>query len=75
MAACERCWSEFSRRSLFEPSLTYKDVIAERERSHGDCSMEEQCGEMHLVLEWKDGGRRCRCGKVVERALAQRGGR
>lgn len=32
-----------------------------------DCTPEQQCGEMHLVMDWKDGSRRCRCGKVVER--------
>lgn len=73
MAACERCWAEFSRRQFGESHVTYDQVCREREESHGLCTPEEQCGEMHLVLDWKDGGRRCRCGKVVERKSALEG--
>ncbi len=67
MAACERCWREFQQRELYEPHLTYQDVIRETEaRQGGPCSPEQQCGELHLVLCWASGPRRCRCGKVVE---------
>jgi hypothetical protein len=53
---------------MFEPRLTYQDVVRETEaRQGGPCSPLEQCGQMHLVLNWKDGGRRCRCGAVVEK--------
>lgn len=66
MPACERCWSEYRWRQWEERDLTYSQVVAEREQRYGACSPEQQCGEMHPVLDWKDGGRRCRCGKVVE---------
>lgn len=67
MPVCERCWAEYQYRQRFEDvSLTYSEVVAQREAEHGACSPEEQCGEMHLVLDWKDGGRRCRCGKRME---------
>ncbi len=66
MPACERCWSIYSRRVMYDEFLTYADVVAEEESERGPCSPEEQCGEMHLVLDFKDGSRRCRCGKVVE---------
>lgn len=70
MAACERCWAEFSRRSFDRPSLTYSDVVAQTEESGYVCTPREQCGDLHLVLDMKDGGRRCRCGQVVERTAA-----
>jgi len=67
MAACERCWSIYSRRAAWDDDLTYSEVVAEEERRRGVCSPEEQCGDMHLVLDLKDGSRRCRCGEVVEK--------
>ena len=68
MAACERCWSLFRMREMHDPDLTYHDVVREEEaRNGGPCSPAQQCGQMHLVLNWKDGGRRCRCGAVVEK--------
>lgn len=71
MTACERCWSDYRMRSLFEPNLTYSEVVAQNEAARGACSPAEQCGEMHLILEWKDGGRRCRCGERVERVPSE----
>lgn len=69
MAACERCWAEYRRRRLCDdPHITYSEVVAERERTHGGCSPEEQCGEIHCVV-----GASCRCGKV--RAADGAGGR
>lgn len=65
MAACERCWKDYTRRSHVEPELNYSDVVAQRERTHGACTPEEQCGEMHLILRWTDRPDQCRCGKVV----------
>jgi len=68
MPACERCWSIYSRRSMFNDDLTYGEVVVDEEkRNGGPCSPEEQCGDMHLVLDFKDGSRRCRCGHVVEK--------
>jgi hypothetical protein len=72
MAACERCWAEFSRRSLYEGSLTYSEVVAQTEASGRVCTPAEQCGDLHITLEMKDGGKRCRCGMVVERAAEGR---
>jgi hypothetical protein len=69
MAACERCWSEYSRRSLTNSRITYADVLREVEESGRVCTSEEQCGEIHLVLQWTDGRPdQCRCGKVVSKA-------
>jgi len=61
MAACERCWAEYRARVFFggEDSLTYSEVVAERDR-RGGCTPEEQCGEMHIVINES-----CRCGKVT----------
>jgi hypothetical protein len=56
---------------MHDRSLNYSDVVAEVERSGRVCTPREQCGEMHLVLDWKDGGRRCRCGDVVERPATE----
>ena len=68
MPACERCWSVYTSRQLGGYTGSYQDVVREEERYNGGpCSMEDQCGEMHLVLDWKDGSKRCRCGKVVEK--------
>lgn len=65
MAACERCWREYSTRVIVDPDLTYSRVVVERERAGNVCTVEEQCGDLHLVLEFPD-GRHCRCGKVRE---------
>lgn len=64
MPACERCWSIYQSRG---ESVPYSQIVAEEEKYRGVCSPEEQCGDMHLVLDFKDGSRRCRCGKVVEK--------
>ena len=63
MAACEKCWVEFKRRQWSNPGLTYSMVTAE---NNGRCTPEDMCGDMHLVLPWKDKRPdQCRCGKVV----------
>lgn len=64
MPACERCWRIYMSQGETVP---YSKVVAEQEQLYGPCTPEEQCGEVHLVLDMKDGGRRCRCGQVVER--------
>lgn len=65
MPACEKCWADAARYS-YESGRDrvdiYRDLVEER-----DCTPEEQCGDMHLVLSWKDGRPdQCRCGKVVK---------
>lgn len=69
MAGCEKCWSDAGRREHRGTSKTktdhYHDLL--EERTANPCTPEEQCGEMHIVLDWKDGGKRCVCGEVVER--------
>ena len=64
MAACEKCWGDAYDYGHGDQSARYNELIAER--LDNPCTPEQQCGEMHLVLKWKDGGMRCRCGKVVE---------
>ena len=72
MATCEKCWSD----ARTEARLTSGDhvQIYHRlldERSATPCSPAEQCGDLHIVLEFVDGSRRCRCGKVVVREAVQ----
>lgn len=64
MAACERCWREFSRRSLTDSRITYRDVLREQEATGRVCTPEEQCGDLHIVIKWTDRPDQCRCGKV-----------
>ena len=66
MPACERWWAIYSRRESTS-DVTYAQVVAEEEAQRGVCTPAEQCGDMHLVLDFKDGSRRCRCGEVVEK--------
>lgn len=68
MATCEKCWADSHRIAATSGEAqadVYRRLLAERPES---CTLEEQCGDLHLALEWKDGGRRCRCGEVVGRA-------
>jgi len=67
MPVCERCWAIYSRREAIGYNVTYAQVVAEEEAQRGVCTPAEQCGDMHLVLDFKDGSRRCRCGEVVEK--------
>lgn len=65
MPACEKCWHEAGIRAAVgvrDKVDIYRELVESR-----DCTPEEQCGEMHLVLDWKDGSKKCRCGKVVEK--------
>ena len=64
MPTCEKCWAEYKRRRDWGgQDITYEQVLKENE---GKCTPEQQCGEMHLVVSWKDGTRHCVCGKVRE---------
>ena len=66
MAGCEKCWSDAGRIAFSsgrDKVEVYHELVAAREAT--PCTDEEQCGEMHLVLDWKDGTKHCRCGKVV----------
>lgn len=69
MASCEKCWSDanfLAFNSNVDQATIYRSLIEEREKEGRVCTPEQQCGEMHLVLDMKDGTRRCRCGKVAE---------
>lgn len=51
------------------PDWKVEDVLAENarlieERKDNPCTPEQQCGEMHLLCDWTDRPRQCRCGKV-----------
>ena len=64
MAACEKCWNDAYNKSYgshTDQATEYQKLI--KERKDTPCSPEEQCGEMHLILEYKDGTKHCRCGK------------
>ena len=59
MTACERCWAEYRRRSLFDKSVEYRDVLAKNE---GRCTPRDMCGQLHIIPL---GATACRCGKRV----------
>lgn len=64
MAACEKCWSDaflLAFNSNRDQSTIYRSLVEEREKEGRSCTPEQQCGEMHLVLEWKDSEPMCRC--------------
>jgi len=64
---CDKCWSDASLRAFMSSSDTtseYEKLLEERKEN--PCSPEKRCGEMHLVLSWKNGMRHCVCGKVWE---------
>lgn len=66
---CEKCWSDAGTREMLlggNKADHYRDLM--KERADNPCTPEEQCGEMHVVLGWKDGTRHCVCGKVREEA-------
>ena len=67
MASCEKCWSDAGWAAHLRGGDKvdhYHRLLEERKDS--PCSPEEQCGEWHVVLDWKDGTRHCVCGKVRE---------
>lgn len=59
MATCEKCW----RDAGGDPD-DYKELL--RQRKDNPCSLKEQCGERHLVLDYIDGSKHCRCGQEIE---------
>jgi hypothetical protein len=69
MATCEKCWDDAYSRSWGGSEKTqsehYQDLLEERKGN--PCSPEEQCGENHLLLDWKDGTRHCVCGSRSRR--------
>lgn len=64
MPACEKCWADAHRGPQFSVADEYRRLI--EERKDNPCTPEEQCGEMHLLMDWTDRPRQCRCGKRVE---------
>jgi len=64
MATCEKCWGDAYMKSIgsgIGQTEEYHKLIKEN-----SCTPKEQCGEMHLVLEFKNGEEKCRCGKVIK---------
>jgi acetyl esterase/lipase len=56
--ACEKCWSDASMLAFLSNGVTPVEYDKLLERRHGKpCTPEEQCGELHLILDWKDGTR------------------
>lgn len=67
MPACQKCWGDAGYVSMTRGTSKaeeYGKLIDERKDS--PCTPEEQCGEMHIVIQWVVGSNRCICGKVVE---------
>jgi len=61
--ACEKCWSDagfIAASAQTSKAEEYSRLIDER--AEKPCTPEEQCGEMHLIFDWKDGTRHCVCG-------------
>ena len=66
MAACERCWAEYRWRQVYDPSVSYSQVLAERDAA-GGCTPVEQCGDQHVrCIPTDRGDVQCRCGARVE---------
>ncbi len=63
--ACEKCWSDAGVAAALRGGCRmghYHRLLKEREDN--PCTIEEQCGELHVVQHYTDGSRRCMCGKV-----------
>ena len=66
MAGCEKCWHDAGIRQMLLGGTKvahYHDLL--KSRMDSPCTPKEQCGELHLILEWLDKPPQCRCGKVV----------
>jgi hypothetical protein len=69
MPACEKCWAD-AAQAVAERGGSQVDHYHQliRDRGPGGCTPREQCGEMHLLLQFMDGSTHCRCGeKWVDR--------
>ena len=67
MPGCEKCWRDAGAEAFStqgDKVEIYHRLLEERRET--PCTLEEQCGEMHVVLAWKDGTKHCVCGKVKE---------
>jgi len=59
MAACEKCWEEASGIAALRGTTTtdeYYRILKEGR----DCTMEEMCGDLHIIPVGK---KCCRCGR------------
>lgn len=54
MPSCERCWGEYRRRDFFTGTVSYEQVLREREASGAMCTPEEQAGQFWCVAHKKD---------------------
>ena len=68
MASCEKCWSDagfLAFNSNVDQATIYRSLVEERAKEGHVCTPAEQCGEMHLVLEWQDSEPMCRCRRAA----------
>lgn len=69
MAACEKCWRDAHRGPQFSVAEEYERLI--EARKDNPCTPAEQCGEMHIVLEWTDSEPMCRCAHSARASAPQ----
>ena len=67
MPACQKCWTDagYAAHSRGGSKAEHYERLID-EREDDPCTAKEQCGEMHLVVGWKDGTRHCVCGQVAK---------
>lgn len=59
MVGCEKCWDDSNG-----DATVYEALLLTRARN--PCTVFEQCGDIHVQLDWKDSRtRQCRCGRQV----------
>ena len=67
MPGCEKCWHDAHViADAIGGSVADEYARLINQRREAPCTPEEQCGEMHLLLDWMDRPRQCLCGKRVE---------
>jgi hypothetical protein len=70
MPACEKCWSDaafLAFNSNADQATIYASLVNEREKTGNPCTPEQQCGELHVVVEWADSEPMCRCEHASKR--------
>jgi len=65
MTACEKCWTEASLTATLS-HLSIADEYYRIIKEGRDCTMEEMCGDLHVIPV---GAECCRCGReTIERS-------
>lgn len=62
--ACEKCWADAGARVFINGGSQadhYIRILHERGENN-PCTPEEQCGDLHTVIKWKNRPDSCMCG-------------